>query len=74
MPTTTARVIRVFLASPGDVTDERAQARHLIKDDLPTSPFIKDKAWLKLIAWEDPLSRAASIGARCTSGKHPTNE
>lgn len=58
MSTTTARIIRVFLASPGDVTEERAQARHLIKDDLPALPFIKDKAWLKIIAWDDPTSRA----------------
>lgn len=58
MPTTSARIIRVFLASPGDVSEERAQARHLIKDDLPTLPFIKDRAWLKIVAWEDPSSRA----------------
>jgi formylglycine-generating enzyme required for sulfatase activity len=56
--TETVRVIRVFLASPGDVPEERAQARHLIKDDLPALPFIKDKAWLKVVAWDDPTSRA----------------
>jgi len=58
MPDSSARIIRVFLASPGDVTEERAQARHLIKDDLPTLPFIEDEAWLKIVAWEDPSSRA----------------
>ena len=58
MTKSTARIIRVFLASPGDVTEERAQARHLVKDDLPTLPSIKDKAWLKIVAWEDPSSRA----------------
>ncbi len=51
-------VIRIFLASPNDVSEERAQARHLIKDDLPTLPLLKDEVWLKLVAWEDPTSRA----------------
>lgn len=57
-PASTARIIRVFLASPGDVPEERAQARHLLKDDLPALPFIRDAAWLKLVAWDDTASRA----------------
>jgi hypothetical protein len=56
---TRLRLIRIFLASPNDVTEERAQARHLIKDDLAALPFIQDDAVLRLVAWEDPTSRAA---------------
>ena len=31
--------LRVFLASSGDVADERALVRRLLKDELPYDPF-----------------------------------
>jgi hypothetical protein len=35
--------LRVFLASPGDVADERALVRHLLKDELPYDPFLRGR-------------------------------
>ncbi len=32
--------IRVFLSSPGDVADERALARRLLKEELPSDPLL----------------------------------
>ena len=33
--------LRVFLSSPGDVADERALARRVLKDELPYDPFLR---------------------------------
>jgi hypothetical protein len=51
--------LRVFLSSPGDFSDERQFARELIKNDLPYDPFIRDKATLEILSWDDPLAPTA---------------
>jgi hypothetical protein len=37
-----SRPIKVFISSPGDVADERAITRRLLKDELPYDPCM---AW-----------------------------
>jgi hypothetical protein len=54
MPTPTH--IRVFLASPGDVADERALARRLIKEELPYDPFVQDRVTFTIVSWDDPAA------------------
>ena len=44
--------IRVFIASPGDVTDERKIARDIIKQ-LPNKPAFRDQAAFRIIAWDE---------------------
>jgi hypothetical protein len=51
--------LRIFLSSPGDVGDERRLARELIKNELPYDPFIRDKATLEIVSWDDPHAPAA---------------
>lgn len=44
---------RVFLSSPGDVQDERSLARKVI-ESLPKQPFIRNRATLEVVSWDDP--------------------
>src|SRR4051794_22797060 len=48
--------LRVFLASPGDVADERALARHLLKDELPYDPFLRGRVTFDVVSWDDPAT------------------
>jgi hypothetical protein len=48
--------LRVFLASPGDVTDERALVRRLLKDELPYDPFLRGRVIFDVVSWDDPAS------------------
>jgi hypothetical protein len=48
--------LRVFLASPGDVADERALARHLLKDELPYDVFLRDRVTFDIVSWDDPAA------------------
>src|SRR4051794_37264105 len=48
--------IRVFISSPGDVTDERNLARRLLKDELPYDPFLRDKVTFDVVSWDDPVA------------------
>src|SRR5947208_1025391 len=50
--------LRVFLASPGDVADERALARRVISR-LPADPFINGRVTLEDVAWDKPGARTA---------------
>jgi predicted metalloprotease len=52
---TTRRHFRVFLSSPGDVSEERVLARKIIKDELPYDPFLRG-ATLEIVSWDDPSS------------------
>src|SRR3954452_23115761 len=48
--------LRVFLASPGDVSDERALARRLLKDELPYRPFLRGRVVFDVVSWDDPAA------------------
>jgi hypothetical protein len=52
-----ARVVRIFLSSPGDVADERKIARELIEGELRKHPSYRDHLNLQAIAWDDPDAR-----------------
>jgi hypothetical protein len=45
--------VRVFLASPGDVVDERAQALKTL-DDLQYNPLLRGKITVETVAWDKP--------------------
>jgi hypothetical protein len=51
---TPLRHFRVFLSSPGDVSEERDHARKIIKDDLSCDPFLRGRASLDIVSWDDP--------------------
>lgn len=48
--------LRVFLSSPGDVADERALARRLLKDELPYDAFLRDRVTVDVVSWDDPAA------------------
>ncbi len=50
----TARIIKVFLASPGDVAEERAFVRELLGDSLRRDPLWQEPITFDLIAWDHP--------------------
>jgi oligoendopeptidase F len=50
------QLIRVFLSSPGDVADERALARRLLKEKLPYDPFLRGHVSFEVVSWDDPAS------------------
>jgi formylglycine-generating enzyme required for sulfatase activity len=45
--------VRIFLASPGDVADERALARRVI-DQLAYDPFLRGRVTVEMVAWDRP--------------------
>ena len=47
------RTIRVFLASPGDVADERALALKVL-ERLPYDPFVRGRIAVEVVAWDKP--------------------
>jgi len=49
----TRQALRIFLASPGDVADERSLARDLIAL-LPYDPLLAGKITLEVVAWDSP--------------------
>src|SRR4051794_4527840 len=53
---TTPRHFRVFLASPGDVADERALARRLIEKELPSDPLLRGQVTFEVVSWDDPVA------------------
>jgi TIR domain len=55
--------IRVFLSSPGDVAEERALARHLLKDELPYDPFLKNHFSFEVVSWDDPAASIPMLAA-----------
>jgi (1->4)-alpha-D-glucan 1-alpha-D-glucosylmutase len=49
--------IRVFLSSPGDVADERALARRLLKEELPSDPLLqRGSVTFDVVSWDDPAA------------------
>jgi tetratricopeptide (TPR) repeat protein len=50
--------IRIFLSSPGDVTEERRIALNVVKNVLPVDPFIRGKANIDIVSWDDPNAPA----------------
>jgi HEAT repeat protein len=57
------RQVRVFLSSPGDVADERQLARDVIRD-LVAEPFLRERAMVKIVAWDDPAAPVPMLGDR----------
>jgi hypothetical protein len=49
--------LHVFLASPGDVAEERAIAREVM-DRLPKDPLLRDKVALDVVSWDGPGAAA----------------
>ena len=45
--------LRIFLASPGDVADERGLAQQVI-EGLQYDPFLRDRVTLETVAWDQP--------------------
>ena len=45
--------LRVFLASPGDVQDERSLALRVL-ERLPYDPFLRGRLLLETVAWDKP--------------------
>lgn len=52
----TAKVVRIFLSSPGDVAEERRIAQELIEGELQKHPSWRHLK-LEVIAWDDPDAR-----------------
>jgi hypothetical protein len=52
----TPQHLRVFLASPGDVADERALVRHLLNEELPYDPFLRGHVTFDVVSWDDPAA------------------
>ena len=46
-------IVRVFLASPGDVVDERARALKTL-EDLQYNPLLRGKITVETVAWDKP--------------------
>jgi hypothetical protein len=45
--------LRIFLASPGDVADERVLALKVL-ERLPYDPLLRDKVAIQIVAWDKP--------------------
>ena len=48
--------LRVFLASPGDVEDERKAARELMETGLPKDPLLPCRVTFDVVAWDHPAA------------------
>ena len=55
--------IRVFLSSPGDVADERGLA-HKVAAELSAEPFLRDRAVVRVVSWDDPAAPAPMLADR----------
>jgi hypothetical protein len=55
------RVFRVFLSSPGDVADERALARRILKEELSYDPFLRGKVAFEAVSWDDPAAQVPML-------------
>jgi Pentapeptide repeats (8 copies) len=52
------QVVRVFLSSPGDVADERASARRLLKEELPYDRLLQGRVTFEVVSWDDPAGKS----------------
>lgn len=55
------RHLRVFLASPGDVADER-EISLAVLEDLPYDPFLRGKVTIEHVAWDKRGAGAPILG------------
>jgi hypothetical protein len=55
-------VLRVFLASPGDVPNERAFVRELLETKLPYDPWRQRPVFFEVLAWDHPHGGAPMLG------------
>ena len=55
-PPDAAKIVRVFLASPGDVGDERAFVRTFLETVLPKDHFLDRPVQFQVVAWDDPAA------------------
>jgi hypothetical protein len=46
--------VRVFLASPGDVPDERAFVRDYLESGPQTDPLLERRARFDVVSWDHP--------------------
>lgn len=53
---TLAEVLNVFVASPGDVGEERAFVRHFLESVLPQEPGLPCPIACKPVAWDHPAA------------------
>jgi tetratricopeptide (TPR) repeat protein len=51
-------IVHVFLSSPGDVPEERAAARDLLKAELQYDPLLRGKVMFDVTSWDDPAAPA----------------
>ena len=51
--------LRIFLSSPGDVTDERTFAQQVIEQELPKDAFLREKITCEVVRWDDPNAPVA---------------
>ena len=47
------RHLRIFLASPGDVADERGLALKVL-EELQYDPLLRDQVTIETVAWDKP--------------------
>jgi formylglycine-generating enzyme required for sulfatase activity len=45
--------LRIFISSPGDVSQERAAAEDLLKSELPYDPAFRDRVSIEVVSWSD---------------------
>jgi HEAT repeat protein len=64
----TLQHLRVFLASPGDVADERALVRRLLKDDLPYRTFLRGLVTFDVVSWDDPAAHIPMLATLTPQG------
>ena len=56
------RHFRIFLSSPGDVSQEREKAMHFITNELAKRVPHQDPVTCEVIAWDNPFSRLPLLG------------
>ena len=69
VPPTSPLRVRVFLASPGDVTDERALALRVL-ERLPYDPFLRGRIVVETVAWDKPGADTPDAGHHDAPGGH----
>ena len=53
--------LRVFLASPGDVAEERALAHQVVIDGLPYDPLLRRLLTAEVVAWDQPAANVPML-------------
>lgn len=51
-------IVHAFLSSPGDVPEEWAAARDLLKTEIEYHPLLRNKVLLHVTSWDDPAAPA----------------